>query len=223
MSSIAIHTISGGTVSVEDGIKAKEEYAPARKVRVDLNFTVPEGADCGAYLDGAASLADAKVSELLGRGFKRPAATAATVTLVPEKTTPVVPVAETAAAKKARLAAEKAANKPAEKTKADLEKEMLAAATKPADESVIEADDSTEPEDDGLSDILGEPEAPPVTDAELSSSCVKKAEKMKGVAGWEPMKLRKLIEKFTGAAGKHNREIPAAKRPDFLKELEALK
>ncbi len=59
--------ITNGTVSVEDGKKAIEEYAPARKVRVDLSFTVDEGADEKAVLHDAGALADAQVRNLLGQ------------------------------------------------------------------------------------------------------------------------------------------------------------
>ncbi len=37
--------ITGGTVAIEDGLKAKEEFAPARKAKVEISFSVPEGAD----------------------------------------------------------------------------------------------------------------------------------------------------------------------------------
>lgn len=58
--------ITNGMVSVEDGKKALEEYAPARKVRVDLHFTVDEGADEKAVLHDAGVVADAQVRKLLG-------------------------------------------------------------------------------------------------------------------------------------------------------------
>lgn len=59
--------ISAGSVTIEDGVKAKEEYAPARKVSVTLSFIVPEGIVGDDYLNRAADLADAKVNEKLGR------------------------------------------------------------------------------------------------------------------------------------------------------------
>lgn len=200
-------TITSGTVSIEDGLKAKEEYAPARKVKVELAFGVPDGADGTHFLNGVTQIAEAKVAELLGRAPKpnQPAAIAdkqATIT--------------TPAAKPAKI--EKAAKpKAPEKTKADLEAEMLAEASGPAAEPEIAADD------DNLDDILGEAAPDPITDKQLSDACVAKAAANSKVAGWEPKKIRALIEEFTGAPGKHNREIPAEKRPDFLKRLEALK
>lgn len=59
--------ITNGMVAFEDGTKAVEEYAPARKVRVELHFTVDEGMDYGVFLDDAAIAARAKVEELLGK------------------------------------------------------------------------------------------------------------------------------------------------------------
>jgi len=85
--------ITNGTVSVEDGKKAIEEYAPARKVRVELSFTVDEGADYNAVLHDAATLADKKVKELLGqkasaaKGSADTSAAAAVITDDKPKTT----------------------------------------------------------------------------------------------------------------------------------------
>lgn len=60
--------LTGGQVSVEDGIKKPEEYAPPRKVRVEIHFAVPDGSDEGQrILDDAGRIADNKVNELLGR------------------------------------------------------------------------------------------------------------------------------------------------------------
>jgi len=52
--------ITNGTVVIEDGIKAAEEFAPARKVRVELSFDYDD-------LDRVSALAQAKVNEMLGR------------------------------------------------------------------------------------------------------------------------------------------------------------
>ncbi len=60
-------SITNGTVSIEDGNKAGEEYAPARKVRVELSFNVPEGADALVELDYVAGVAQGRVDALLGR------------------------------------------------------------------------------------------------------------------------------------------------------------
>lgn len=57
--------ITSGMVSFEDGRKAAEEYAPARKVRVELSFSVDPNGDAMADLDMASGLAKAKVKELI--------------------------------------------------------------------------------------------------------------------------------------------------------------
>lgn len=59
--------ITGGLVSVEDGIKKAEEYAPPRKVRVELHFEVPEGADATEFLGTVSARADNQVKALLGQ------------------------------------------------------------------------------------------------------------------------------------------------------------
>ena len=210
-------TVTGGTVFIEDGVKAKEEYAPARKVSVTLNFAVPENASAQTFLDAAATLADAKVKELLGRAATaKPVPPASAATPLAAAPSPAPSKTETAPAKPKAAKSEKPAK--VEKTKADLEKEMLAAASAPASEPVVAVDD-----DDPLGDLLGDTAPTPVTDKELSGAAIAKAEKMKSVAGWEPKKIRLLVEKFAGKAGAKFHEVPADKRHDFLKELEALK
>ena len=51
-------SITSGIVSIEDGTKKTEEYAPARKVRVELHFDVPEGHNGQKYLDAATTMAN---------------------------------------------------------------------------------------------------------------------------------------------------------------------
>lgn len=69
--------ITKGTVSIEDGKKATEEFAPARKVRVELTFDVDgeKGFDALNYI---AEKVDAKVKEMLGQKQASVAAQAAT-------------------------------------------------------------------------------------------------------------------------------------------------
>lgn len=62
-----ILNITGGIVSVEDGVKKAEEFAPARKVRVELHFDVPEDGDAQARVSQVAAMADAQVKSLLGQ------------------------------------------------------------------------------------------------------------------------------------------------------------
>lgn len=59
--------VSGGLVSIEDGDKKSEEYAPARKVRVELKFDIEPGIDGQDRLEVVAAIADAQVNTLLKR------------------------------------------------------------------------------------------------------------------------------------------------------------
>jgi len=211
-------TVTGGSVTVEDGLKAKEEYAPARKIAITLNFSTPEGTDGVALLDYVAALANGRQAALLhGK----------------------VPAAEApkAAEKLVKLAAKEKA--PA-KTKADLAKEaglptestQHKGTTPPL---VDELDDTpapktavpAAPEDDGLGDLLpNEPKV--VSDQELGKAAQEKNGKMKGVAGWAPDKIRVLVCEFVQVDGKSKpgakiADIPQAKRQEFLTKLEALK
>ena len=80
------HVITGGIVRYEDGIKAAEEYAPARKAAVELRFDIPEGQDTDEAISTVLALATAKVYELLGTTPKKAAAPkkAATAAKVPD-------------------------------------------------------------------------------------------------------------------------------------------
>lgn len=214
------NTITSGTVFIEDGVKAKEEYAPARKASVTLNFAVPEGAAAQAYLDATATMARDKVTELLGRAATAkivPPASAATPLAAAPSSAPkgaeIPKIPETPAKPTTRKKNDAPAG---EKTKADLEKEMLANAGKTPETPMIE-------DEDPLSDLLGDTAPIPVTDKELSAAAIAKADKMKAVSGWDAKKIRLLVEKFAGKAGSKFHEVPADKRHDFLKELDALK
>lgn len=216
------NSITSGTIAIEDGTKAKEEFAPARKVKVELSFAVPEGQDGAAFMHGVARVCEAKVAALLGREVPAETKVAATAAAVEPK-------AETAAQKKKR---EAAAAKPAEKTKADLEAEALAdikAATDAnkddnallEDEPEITAAGKAVVEDD-LNDLLGETAPTPITDLELANAVQKKnAERKEADPNWAPAKIRDVISTYSG--GKRVNDIPAAKRAEFLKKIEALK
>lgn len=228
MSELIARTITSGTVCIEDGLKAKEEFAPARKVKIELSFAVPDGQDGTAFLNGVASIAESKLQELLGRAPK-------TATTVVASVTPAKPAepakAETAAQKKARekreaAEAADAAPKALEKTKADLARE----AGLPTDDELLEDEPeiaangkTVEPEEDELGDLLGDAAPTPITDIELGKAAQEKNAKMKSEHGekWAPSKIRDLITKFAGA-GKRINDIPADKRADFIKKLEAL-
>jgi hypothetical protein len=62
--------VTGGVVSIEDARKHPgyddPQYAPARKVRVELTFTVAEDGNEQELIDKVTAQASAKVQELLG-------------------------------------------------------------------------------------------------------------------------------------------------------------
>lgn len=85
--------ITSGIVSYEDGRKAPEEFAPARKVRVELHFAFEPGVETiDDRLTSIAEMARKKVYELLGISAPVGAAPVAT---------PVAPAAPRTRAKKA--------------------------------------------------------------------------------------------------------------------------
>lgn len=62
--------VTGGSVRIEDGTKAREEYSPARKVAVELHFDVTEGADAQRVLERVAAMAHAEVRRLLHQNIE---------------------------------------------------------------------------------------------------------------------------------------------------------
>ena len=199
-------SIFSGLVSIEDGVKAAEEYAQARKVRIELSFAVAEGQEDVPFLERAADIANKKVAELLGRAVSAP---------VIVKVTP-------AAEKPKRGAAKDKSTPPAELS----DKEKLAVQA-----GVVETPAPIVDEDD-LSDLIGETPKPPVTDAELAKAAQTTAARLKAAAEkatppttWSPAALRKLIKDYNPPeeAAPAVQKIPAAKRHDFLEALEALK
>lgn len=206
--------ITNGTVRVEDGVRKNEEYAPPRKVAVELSFAVEEGSDARAALDYVGQVASQQVAHLLGKAVNPVTAPAPKAEpVLDQKTGDIKPEAKKATTKKAEAPK---ADAPTGRTKADLEAEMIAEISNPAPAPEIEATDD-------LSDLLGDTAPKPVTDKEISDACIAKAEKMSKVAGWEPKKIRLLVEKFVGSAGAKFAQVPAAKRHEFLKELDTLK
>lgn len=211
-------SITSGRVSIEDGTKAKEEYAPARKVVVELHFEVPEGGDSQMFLDTTALVADNKVRALLGRPEVQTAAQPAPA----PKTTKKTP-AETG------------------KTKADLAKEVGLPATdtqhKGTTAPLVDADELDAPpatktaavpaaEEDALGGLLDETTAPtPISDKELGSVATKwvAEQKEKHKDKFVPTIIREFIAEYAGGPGKPMSAIPQAKRPEFVEKLTTLK
>lgn len=202
-------TITGGVVFVEDGTKSDQEYSPARKVRVELRFDIPDEAalpgNLGSAIAFVGDVASAEVARLLGR---TPAADTTRVVRViepgqPGSITPQVETPKRTRRTKEQIAADEAAAKGSTDPLAGVEEKA------PAADSVSG--------DDLLGDLLGgggEPE-PEVTDAELNAAVQEKAKTFKDVPS-----LRKLIQETFGA--KTLADVPQERRGDFLKQLAAL-
>ena len=209
------NSITSGTVVIEDGVKAKEDFAPARKAKVELAFAVPEGQDGTKFLDGVAHVAEAKLAELLGRAA--PAAAAA-----PKAATVV---------RKGKEAPAPEPEKAPEKTKADLAQEAGLPRDGSIDPAKVRVDHvvpAPAPDPDDLSDILGEAAAPKViSDKELGEAASRQNARLKARDGekHDPAKIRKLVAEFAGKDIKDVPkliDVPAAKREAFIAALEAL-
>lgn len=120
--------ITGGSVVIEDGKKGAEQFDPARKVKVELHFSVPEEAQAQAehaiaWLDNVSNLAQAKVDELIKK-TKISAAVIANVAQAPVKAAGAVkaeeatkPVVEAAPANPTVVAAPASTSLPGVATK----------------------------------------------------------------------------------------------------------
>lgn len=213
--------VTGGLVSVEDGIKASEEYAPARKVRVELSFSIAESTPEAGRADIISLVADqaaAQVARLLGRG-SAPQATVREVTPAPE---------EAAAPKKTRRTAAQIAE-----DKAAAGPPAGGATPSPSDLSAIPDDgpgEQSAPSAESPADLGGvtdewevpaevEVEVVTVTDADLNAL----VQKRNGELG-DPVKIRTLIGKFNPDPTKpfQLRQIPADQRAQFVADLNAL-
>lgn len=195
--------ITSGSITIEDGVKKDQDYAPPRKASVTLAFSVAEDEDHVAIFEKASDAATTKLAELLG--------TAAKV----KPTVVGTPLGDSA---KAAYAAGAAAPAP-EKAKPGRPPK---AKVPPADDIMADVSQTveTKPEvhDDGLGDILGGPApADPITDEKLVDEIRKKnAEINDGPA------IRKLIGTFVVPPGK-SIDMTQADRPKFLAALAGLK
>lgn len=225
-------SVTGGVVSVEDGTKKNEEYAPPRKVRVELHFDVPEGEDAEQHIGAVSTLASAHVVSLLG-GTVPPSvksAKPATTAGAPEPGSKAALEAELVAkgASPADLGhapqpAPTAAPGPKRTRKAAAEPTPAPApAPAPADPDELTADEPAAPAaDDDLGDLTGEAKVEPISDLELNNAVAKRNAIIKsGIA------IRKLVQAFNPDPGKLPNivlaQIPQERRADFLKKLEVL-
>lgn len=223
--------ITGGLVSIEDGKKAAEEYAPARKVRVDLSFSVAEGESYEAVFNMAADAANNRVAMLLG---------ASPVALATSNGSPA-PAAPTRTRRtKAEMEAAKAAAGNADPAAVDVDP---TAGQEPVihlpDASTVEDPASIGGSDGGVqtsadpaaidgAEMVDEwdvqPEQPAeaakeITDADLNSAVQKRNGELQA-----PQLIRDLIGSYNPDKSKpfQLRQIPQDERAGFIAKLAAL-
>ena len=219
--------VTSGLVSVEDGIKRAEEYAPPRKVRVELSFSVSEGETYEGIFDTVSNAASNRVAALLGVS---PVALAT----VGGTETPASPPAEAPKRRGRPPKADGASSNGSAgggQTSADpaaIEDPTGGAGGDPA--TIHLPDESGDPASVGGDDPAAidfdapiEPEteeADPVTDADLNSAVQKKNADLQ-----DPPAIRKLIASYNPDPTQvfQLRQIPADKRREFLNKLAGLK
>ena len=199
--------IVGGTISFEDGVKKAEDYAPAKKARVELRFDVAEGADVDMAIEYVRKACVEKVYAMLGVNAASAVAQEPAKRGRPPKEKAVAAEHEEAVAGVTKTA----------ETISDKEKLATAAGLAPAFPEYKTAPDPAAMGDE-LDDILGEVEEPPVTDADLNSAVQTKNREIKN-----HMRIRGVIWNYNGGPGKVIANIPQEKRQQFLKELSLLK
>lgn len=221
--------VTGGTVSVEDGLKKQEEYAPPRKVIVSLNFQVAEGEDFQATFDLASHAATNRVYSLLhGKPF---------VTTIGEPTGALhEPDAADGAAppkRKRRTAAEIAAAgapntggsggaRTSDEDPTGNEAHTIHLPDETKDPADIGGDETfdIEPAVEESFDIEPDAGSEDITDADLNNAVQKKNAEIAN-----PNAIRALIGTYNPdpKAAFQLRQIPAAKRAEFLTKLGELK
>lgn len=208
--------ITGGLVSVEDGLKDKEEYAPARKVRVELSFAVPDN-DAPKYLDYVAGIADAQVKALLGQ---KPAKIE--VATDPKKTAQATAeIAKTGPKRTPKSDKDKLAEQAGVLVQTDIEDVI--------DQTKIKSDplEAVEPEKPAADpdDLETIAPATEITDQQLTDAVQGKNKVLKetGDAG-APAKIRALIGSYNPDTTKAFtiREIAQKDRTEFLEKLKQL-
>ncbi|MGH7743730.1 MAG: hypothetical protein ACREQ5_02770 [Candidatus Dormibacteria bacterium] len=207
-------TITGGTVSVEDCVKhpgyPDPQFAPTRKVRVELIFAEGDG------LDEASARANAKVKELLGGKIAAPASTSAAPSgkdaLAKAAGVDAASVAAATATAPRKAGARKAADKP----------KPVETAT--ADAAAVVDEEETGEEADDFSAVVEEEPKPAgkvIPDADLNAAMTKKNGEIKSSAS-----IRKVVAGFAPEGHKgpfHAHDIPQERREEFLKAIADLK
>lgn len=221
--------VTGGTVSVEDGLKKQEEYAPPRKVQVILNFAVGEGEDYQATFDLVSKAASNRVHSLLhGTAIASVQAAAAPEAEAPaaEGATPPKRKRRTAAEIAAAGASQTGNAGGAQTSDEDPTGNVENVIHLPDEGAVDGGEDDTfdiEPEPETVAeesfDIEGDAGGEPVTDADLNSAVQKKNAEIAN-----PNAIRALIGGYNPDPKQafQLRQIPADKRQEFLTKLGAL-
>lgn len=216
--------ITGGLVRIEDGIKKAEEYAPARKVVVELHFSNENGTDYRLLLEQASNAANAKVAELLGKDVRD--ASLAGTNVKPRK--PPTPKSQEPAASPARPVADTpaVASVPAGAATdgggaGPLPQFLDRAKADPADmgaQAIQTGGERNDPaamtQADADVALMSAPKE--VTDKELTTEIGKVNQATKNTPA-----IRKLIGEYCPQDGKVHQaaEIPQEKRAAFLIEL----
>lgn len=186
--------VNHGVISIEDGKKADTEYTPARKVRVELHFDVPEGQDADAAITQVSALADAHVRRLLGQ-----------------------PVVQTVAENKPAIAAQ-TAEKVAPKQAGARKKPDPIKVVLPPEPAADPAAVTDEPADDFSAAPVAE--VRPITDADLHSAAQKKNGEIKNPLAIRT--LVSTFRPAGSNVAFQLTEIPQDRRQEFLDKLAKL-
>lgn len=222
--------ITAGFIEYSEQVQPGTFGSPQAKAH--FAFAIPDGEGYEATAQLAAREAKNYVRTILGLKKAEPAAAAPQPVILP-----ATPTADTGSAPlndKEKLAAELVARTT---PKATTKKRAPAAAVEaPTGQAISQgtagddpkpgSEETGDPTDDGnLDELFGDESKPAepvkpvkiITDKEL----VEAVQKRNGIIK-KPKEITALKEKYSGPMPKQLRDIPADKREDFLKELEAL-
>lgn len=202
--------VTSGLVSVEDGIKKPEEYAPPRKVRVELSFSVGEDEAFETIFDHVSEAASNRVASLLNGTVLRVAGGEP----VPRETAP----------RRGRPPKVKLEDAPAAEQKPSGDElpddptggeEHVIALPDESDGTGLEDDFTVQPEPETLAET-----EKTVTDADLNAAVQRKNAELN-----DPDLIRKLIAEYNPDPKMvfQLRQIEPAKRAEFLTKLGDLK
>lgn len=205
-------------VSVEDGVKPAEDYAPARKVRVELTSDVFNQQELGAAVDYLGQLASQQVARLLGRAVsdvEQPAANAPAATRTRR-------TKEQIAADKAAAEAPAASDPTALEDPTELPQssgDHGSTTTAETDPAALDDDFTVQPEPPAV-ETSGQ--IAPISDGDLNAAVQKRNGELASADGTKA--IRALIATFNPDKTKvfQLREITADRRAEFLNGLNAI-